>query len=80
MTENNKKCDNNITIISLITHVEENGSEEDIDTFTSSIIVKEEKQDAVELMKEQCDGSPGDIAAKESSKVESDKLDNKTLV
>ena len=70
---------NDITIIPFITQVEESGSEEDIDTFTSPIIAEEEKQDAVELVKEQGDGSPGDVTAKESSKAESDNLDHKTL-
>ena len=43
MANNNQNRNNNITIIPLITQIVDSGSEEDIDTFTSSIIVEEEK-------------------------------------
>ena len=47
MVENHNNLNNNIAIIPLVTQVEKSESEEDIDTFTSSIIVEEEKKDEV---------------------------------
>jgi len=52
MTDNNHNCNNNITAIPLITQVQESGSKEDVATFTSSIIVKEDTHKTVELVEE----------------------------